>query len=272
MRRYLKTRYVLPPEKGVWIWWIGPLIIGAAAGPQFTVDLAILTVAALGAFLIRQPVSQLIRAYRLGRLDAEGAPSAAWLLILAVPTIASGATLLAWGHGWLIPLAAICLAVIVWQLWLLMRGEERHQSLRDHLAAGVLALAGPAAYWSCGGGDHTAATLVWFLPALQASASVTHIFLRLRQRKLRAFPPLAARLREALLPMLHHSGALLATGILAVEGIVPPLVVAAFALTAAEGFCAILRPPVRKTPFYLGMRQLAVSSAFTALVAFAFAD
>jgi hypothetical protein len=58
----LFTRAIaLPTDHGAWVFLLSPLLIGLYAGGRFTLASGALVVAALAAFLLRQPVTILIK-------------------------------------------------------------------------------------------------------------------------------------------------------------------------------------------------------------------
>ncbi|MBI2423887.1 MAG: YwiC-like family protein [Candidatus Hydrogenedentes bacterium] len=262
-----RWRYAIPPEKGGWIWWIGPLVIGVTAAGELHPDFLAILLGAFSGFCIRQPLSVLVRAWAHRRQNTSARPYLIWSAIHSLIIAGAGGALLARGYIGTLSFALAALPVFIWDLWLLARGAGRHQAARDIAATAVLALTGPAAYWTCGGGDAPTALLTWLPPALQSAVSVVHMLLRLEQRRWRQLPPLAERLKYGALPLTMHMGAL-GTALLLFQGRAWfALAALAFALPAAEGLWAVLAPQTGATPKQLGMRQLFVSTASMALIA-----
>lgn len=264
--RFLRWRLAIPPEKGGWVWWIGPLLVGACAARAFTPMFLAVAVGAFLAFCIRQPLTLATR--QLRRRQEDGlAPPLAWAAGYALLLALIAVLLVQAGHGPVVALGLLALPVFLWYLLLVYLRRDRHQIVLDLSAATALALSGPAAYWTAGGTDPAIAFWVWALPALQSAASIVHMILRLDQRLFHQSPPWRARLRSGIAPMLAHLAALAAAMLAVLLGDASLLAVVALAIPAVEGAWSIARPPLRPTPKQLGMRQLAVSSAVMLLLA-----
>jgi len=263
---FFRRRFAVPPEKGGWIWLAGPLAIGVAAAGALRPALAAVVVGALAAFCIRQPLTLSIKSYRSTTHAGDRQPAAFWVVAYGLACVLAALALAANGNVRVVALAVPAIPVFVWHFALVARGSERRQVLRDVLAAFALAMAGTAAYWSCGGDDDATAALVWLLPGLQSGASVVHMLLRLEQRRWEKAGPLTRRLRVGIGPAVYHSANVAIAALLYTGGYVSFATVAAFAVCLAEGLYAVFVPQVGHTPKRLGMRQLAVSVVFAGLL------
>ena len=77
---YLRRHIALPGEHGAWVFILSPLLIGLFAGGRWTAASAYLVLAAMFAFLIRQPVTVAVKAYS-GRRSKRDLPAARfWML------------------------------------------------------------------------------------------------------------------------------------------------------------------------------------------------
>ena len=252
------------------MWWIGPLLVGTAAAGQVTWAWLPLVVAAFAGFCVRHPLALLVKVVWKGRKRDDLVPAVFWGAVYSLVATACGLWLFLEGHTWVVWIAAVGMPIFLWHLWLVRRGEDRHQLLLDLAAAAFLSLTAPAAYWACGGADNRLAWSLWLVMFLQTSGSIVHMFLRLQQRRLDASPPLSERLRTGAKPLAHHTLNLVITAGLAGAGLIPALVVAAMAITVVEGIYSVLNPPVNRNIKQLGMRQLWVSTAFVAVMLAAF--
>lgn len=268
--RLWRKHYALPAEHGAWIWWIGPLLIGAAAARAFTPDTLILALAALAAFLLRQPASIAVKALSGRRARGDLAPAAVWAALYGGAALAGGAALVLREHTQILWLAAPGLAVFAWHLMLIGRREERGQMGIELVGAGVLALAAPAAYWVSGGPAPAVGWTLWAITWLQSAASIVTVYARLAARRLEATPPPAERWRMSARGLGYNSFNLAFGLALAALGRVPWAVPAAFALMLAEAIEGAVRPPVGARPAKIGFRQLGTSIAFVILVAAAY--
>lgn len=263
---FCRWRLAVPPEKGGWIWWIGPLILGACAARNVNGMVLVVCAGAFAAFCIRQPLTLLARQLRRGQKDRRVALMG-WAVVYGTVLAIVASLLWLRGHAPVVGLGLLAVPIFLWHLTLVYIGRDRHQRGLDLSAATALALAGPAAYWAAGGLDPSTAFWVWALPALQSCASIIHMFLRFEERMLHTLPPLRERLKRGRMAMIAHLlvlGAALAAYAL---GDVSALAVLALAIPAGEGVWSVVDPPTRPTPKELGLRQLFVSSAALFLLA-----
>lgn len=260
----------LPTEHGAWIWWIGPLLIGLAAARSAPPEAALLTFAVLAGFLLRQPSTIAVKVLIGRRPRNDLGPALVWIAVDSVALLALTVGLAALGHARILVLAVPGVAVFGWHLFLISRREERGQMGIELVGAGVLALAAPAAYWVAGGSRDSLAWALWLLCWLQSAASIVLVYLRLEQRRLPAAPPLRLNLRRAARAMAYHAFNLILSLGLAAVGLVHWGFAWGFLLMALDLAQGVASPPVGHKPTRIGVRQLAASTAFTALAAAGF--
>jgi hypothetical protein len=268
---YLRRHIALPGDHGSWVFILSPLLIGLFAGGSFSIASVYLIIAAMAAFLIRQPVTIAIKAYS-GRRSRRDLPAARlWMLVYGIIGLLAVAGLVSEGYAALLILVLPGIPVFAWHLYLVSRRQERRQVGIEVVGSGVLALAAPAAYW-VGEGPPLAITaldpLGWWLFALtwlQSAASIVYAYLRLEQRELEAIPPVPERLRTARRALSYTSFNLLAVSISCLAGYLPPLLFLPYALQWGETIYGSLKPAVGFKPTRIGIRQLIVSTLFTLL-------
>jgi hypothetical protein len=268
---YLRRHIALPSDHGSWVFLLSPLLIGLFAGGSFSIASVYLIIAAMAAFLIRQPVTIAIKAYS-GRRSRRDLPAARmWMLVYSAIALLGVAGLVSEGYAALLILALPGIPVFAWHLYLVSRRQERRQVGIEVVGSGVLALAAPAAYW-VGQGPPPALNaldpLGWWLFALtwlQSAASIVYAYLRLEQRDLAAVPTVPVRLRMARRALLYTSFNLIAVGICSLAGYLPPLLFLPYALQWGETLYGSLKPAVGYKPTRIGIRQLIVSTLFTIL-------
>jgi hypothetical protein len=264
--RLKQWRFIIPPEKGGWVWWLGPFVVGLLAAGQMRPDAALVVIAAFCGFCVRQPSAIVLKTLRRPHRREDLAPAATWVAIYAIVLAVVALALYLRQGNWVLVMGVPCAGILGLHLWLTWLGKERRQTLVDITAAGALALTGPAAYWSSGGEEYATALLAWLLPALQSTASIVHVLLKLDQRRLREAPPWINRWRNGTSALtLHAFNVAVAIGAIA-WGAGNGYLAIAFLLTLADGLHAVAYPPVRKTPMAIGMRQLAVSAAAMFLI------
>ena len=269
-RRIWRKHYALPAEHGAWVWWIGPLLIGAAAGGEPVPMLGVLGLTALFAFMLRQPATLVVKALSSRRAREELRPALIWSALYAGLTAVGVALLVRSGEGRLLLLAIPGALIFAWYLRLVSRRQERQQPGLEIIGAGALALTAPAAYWVSGGSSDLEAWLLWGLTWLQSAASIVHVHLRLEQRQLEQIPEMGVRLRLGRRSLLYNGFNQGMSLMLALAGWVPTLVPVAFAITFLDALDGIIRPAVGARPRRIGVRQLLISSAFVVVMVLAY--
>jgi hypothetical protein len=262
-----RKQYALPAEHGSWIWWLGPLFIGLAAGGRVDLDAALLLLAALCGFLIRQPATILVKAISQRRPREDWKPASFWIAIYGLIGASAVWALIAAGFSQIVLLAIPGVPVFAWHLWLVSRRAERGQMGIELVGAGVLALAAPAGYWIAGGMDGRIPWILWALTWLQAAASIVFIYLRLEQRKLKVAAPAAERWRQGGRTIIYHTFNLAVSLSLALLGWTPWFVPVAFGLMLLDALEGVARPPIGAQPRAIGMRQLGASALFAVVMA-----
>ncbi len=265
MKRFFQKHIAIPQDHGSWVFLFSPLLIGLSAGATFNAASLALVIAALAAFLIRQPLTVAVKAYS-GRRPKSDLPAARfWLIVYGVIGLASAAELFMLGYTMLAWLALPALPVFAWHLWLVSKREERRQSGIEILATGVLALSAPAAYWIGQNAYEPLGWVLWILAWFQSAASIIHAYLRLEQREWRTPISLADRFRAGWRALAYTGFNLALSVVLGVFGIIPGLVWLAFLLQFGETLFGTVNPATGAKPVQIGVRQLIVSSLFTLL-------
>lgn len=262
----LLLRHVaLPSDHGSWVFLLSPLLIGLFAGENWHPADVFLVIAALAAFLIRQPVTILVK-IQSGRRNKRDL-SAAWFWIV-VYALLGGIGLLGLylgGFGFIFILALPGIPVFGWHLYLVSKRAERRQIGVEVVASGVLALAAPAGYWLGAGRAEPLGWLLFLLTWLQSAASIVYAYLRLQQRELDLIPDIKIRMRMGLRALVYTTFNLLLVLTLGAASVVSVLLFLPYLLQWLETTYGSLRPAVGLRPTLIGLRQLLVSSLFTLL-------
>lgn len=262
----MKHRHVaIPSEHGAWVFLLSPLLVGVAAAGRWTLPSLYLVIASLAAFLARQPLTLLVKAWS-GRRSRDIVPLAGlWLGIYGAVGLLFAAGLFLRGFGFVLWLSIPAGPVLGWHLWLVARRDERRQWLVEVVGAAALALAAPAASWVGWGRAEPAGWWLWSLTWAQSSASILYAYLRLQQRPLKASPSIDERLRMGRPALAASLGNVLATIGLGWWGVVPPWLFIAYVPQHLEAVRGTLRPATGHKPKTIGFRQLAVSILYTLL-------
>lgn len=265
LRSYFKKHVALTSEHGSWVFLFSPLIIGLFAGHSWNRNAIYLLEAALGGFLIRQPITIIIKTLS-GRRSKRDLPAARfWVLIYSLIGLLGVWGLVRNGFAFLLILAIPGVLVFTWHLHYVYQRAERRQMEIEIVASGVLALAAPAGYWVGKGELHPDGWWLWLLIWLQSASSIVHAYMRLRQRELGQAPSIKERIRIGQRALLYTSFNVLLVGVLSVTGILPSWLIIPYLLQWGETLWGTFRPAVGVKPNSIGFRQLAVSILFTIL-------
>jgi hypothetical protein len=145
VKRILRAKYVaIPGKQGAWIFLLSPLTIGLFLGGFSNGSLPLIT-SLLAAFLIRQPLTIMVKINSGRRTNRDWNPAIFWLLLYGLIMVVILLLLIMQGYLYIFYLA-VPAPVFLWHLWLVRKRAERRQKLIEIAAGGVLALAAPAAF------------------------------------------------------------------------------------------------------------------------------
>jgi len=260
-----RKHVALPGDHGSWVFLFSPLLIGLWAGGRLTTVSWYLVAASLCGFLSRQPITILVKVAsgRRGRQDL--APAVFWTGVYAAIGLLHVAGLVMRGFGYVLYLAVLGVPVFAWYLVLVSRKSERRRIGVELCATAVLGLNATAGYWIGIGRYDSTGWLLWALVWIQTAVSIVYTYLRLEQRSWPDVTDAGTKLRAARTPLAFATLNLVLVVTLAARGIVPGGLFVAFVPQWLETIAGTLRPAVRLKPVAIGMRQLFVSIAFTAL-------
>jgi hypothetical protein len=265
-RNNLFLRHVaLPSDHGSWVFLLSPLLIGLFAGSSWSVATIYLVIAALAAFLIRQPVTIAVKVYSGRRNRRDLAAAWFWIAVYSLIGAVGLAGLVTQGFAYLFILALPGIPVFVWHLYLVSKRAERRRMGVEIVGSGVLAMAAPAGYWIGVGSLDSTGWLLLALTWLQSAASIVHAYLRLDQRELDLIPDIKNRLKMGRRAIIYTTFNLIFVAALAMISLVSPLLALPYALQWGETIWGTLKPAIGMRPTAIGFRQLFVSSLFTLL-------
>ena len=266
-----KRHIALPQDHGSWVFILSPLLIGLFAGGHFSPASINLIVAAMGAFLLRQPVSIAVRAYAGRRSRADLPAARFWMLVYGVIILLALAGLVAEGFSYILYLAVPGIPVFIWHLYLVSKRAERRQAGVEILATGTLSLAAPAAFWIGQGGYDPLGWALWLLTWLQSAASIVYAYLRLQQRELPQKGKQAEGVegsgveRMSKRALQYTSFNLLLTIVLGWFAWLPRWIFVPYLVQWIETIWGVSHPATGWKPTAIGVRQLIVSTLFTVL-------
>jgi len=265
-RNNILLRHVaLPGDHGSWVFLLSPLLIGLFAGGSWSVATIYLVIAALAAFLIRQPVTIAVKVYS-GRRNRRDLPAAwFWIAVYGLICAVGLAGLVIQGFAYLFILALPGIPVFIWHLYLVSKRAERRQLGVEIVGSGVLALAAPAGYWIGVGSLDPTGWLLLALTWLQSAASIVYAYLRLEQRELDSIPDVRNRLMMGRRAIIYTTFNLIFVAALVMISLISPLLPLPYAVQWGETIWGTLKPAVGVRPTAIGFRQLFISSLFTLL-------
>lgn len=265
MSSYLRRQIALPQDHGSWVFILSPLLVGLFAGGRFSLASLALTIAAMAAFLVRQPVTMAVKAYS-GRRPRTDLPAARfWMLVYGFIILLALGYLIAQGFAYVLLLAVPGAPVFAWHLLLVSKRAERRQAGVEVLATGVLSLAAPAAYWV--GLGHYAAEgwWLWLWTWLQSSGSIVYAYLRLEQRDQATGQTRSEMWQSGRRALLYTSFNLALALILGWMNFQPQWIFLPFLVQWAEALWGITHPAAGWKPTAIGIRQMIVSVLWTIL-------
>ena len=265
MKAIFRRQIAIPQDYGSWVFILSPLVIGIFAGRALQAGTAAVIVAALAAFLLRQPLATIVKVISGRRPRTDLNAALFWSALYAVVGGLAVLWLIILGDGYVVYLAVPGMPVFAWHLWLVSRRAERRQALVELAATGVLSLAAPGAYWVGLGHYSPFGWWLWLLTWLQSGASIVHAYMRLEQRALRDMPDRATEWRMARNAIGFTSFNVIFTLLLAVGGALPRLIFVPYVLQWLETLWGAFHPAVRFKPVVIGIRQLIISVLWTAL-------
>ena len=269
MQDYFKKQIALPQDHGSWVFIFSPLLIGIFAGGNFSSATFYLILAAMSAFLIRQPMTVIVKAYSGRRPKSYLAAARFWVLIYGSIAALALLGLILQHFSFLLILAIPGVPVFAWHLWLVSKRAERKQAGIEVIATGVLSLVGPAAYW-VGVGRYDPLGWWLFLWAwLQSAASIVYAYLRLEQRELKqdqaAVMSGSEKWALGKRAFLYTSFNLGASLILGWANWIPPFIFIPFLAQWLETIWGITHPAAGWKPVRIGVRQTIISLLWTIL-------
>lgn len=260
-----KRHVALPQDHGSWVFMFSPLLIGIFVAGSWSIDTLIVAVATLAVFLIRQPVTIIVKIYS-GRRDRRELKAAwFWFVVYGTMGLLALLGLFLQGFGYLLYLAIPGVPVFIWHLRLVSRREERRQIGIEIVGSGVLALAAPAAYWVGVKSLSPTGWILFGLVWLQSAASIVYAYLRLDQRQLKTLPPASELFRLGQRTAMYTTFNLFLVIGLSIAAVTPVWLFLPYALQWVESIRGIFRPALNIKPTVIGIRQLIVSSLFTLL-------
>ena len=262
-RDYSRKQIFLPQDHGAWVFIFSPLLVGLFAGGRFTLASLGLVVAAITAFLLRQPITIMVKAYAGRRARSDLRAARFWIALYGIIILLALIVLVRAGFGYILILTLPGAPVFAWHLWLVSRREERRQVNIEIIATGVLSLAAPAAYWVGNEGYNPAGWWLWILVWFQSAASIVYAYLRLEQRALTDELEPSQAWKMGRRAFAYTSFNLLVVLALGLYSVLPRFLFLPYLIQWMETLWGIMHPAIKWKPTHIGIRQLIVSTLWT---------
>lgn len=263
--RLFRKHVAIPQDHGSWVFILSPLLIGIFAGQTFNYATFNLIVAAMCMFMLRQPLTVLVKIFSGRRPKDEMTAAQFWVAVYGMVALVSVIALALEGFQYVLYLAGPGAPVFAWHLWLVSRREERKQAGVEILATGALSLAAPAAYWIGVERYDPTGWWLWILVWAQTAASIVHAYMRLEQRALNSIPTRGDLWKTGFRAALYTTLNLASTLTLSLLGFLPALIFLPYLLQWAETIWGVFHPAIGWKPTRIGIRQLSVSTLWTIL-------
>lgn len=269
IKDYFKKHIALPQDHGSWVFILSPLLIGIFAGRDLSFASLLLVIAAMSAFMLRQPMTVTVKALS-GRRPKTDLPAALfWVVVYGVIATAALTGLIFSGFGYLLYLAIPGVPVFAWHLWLVSRRAERRQAGIEVIATGVLSLSAPAAYWVGVNGYNPQGWWLWVFTWLQSAASIVYAYLRLKQREISqeqaASMSKSDWRRMGTRAFYYTFFNVIFSVVMGIMNFIPIWIFIPFLLQWLETIWGIHHPAIDWKPTKIGIRQLIVSITWTVL-------
>ena len=264
--KLFRKHAAIPQDHGSWVFILSPLVIGIFAGGVFTLANFSLIIAAMAAFMLRQPATVIIKILSKRRTKDELPSAIFWFVIYGLIALAALIILMTKGFSYILYLAVPGVPVFAWLLWLVSKREERRQVNVEIIATGVLSLAAPAAYWVGIGDYDPTGWWLWILSWMQTAASIVYAYLRLEQREWTSLPNRWLRFRAGWRAYLYTSFNLMIVIILGMGvEFLSKLLFIPYLIQWLETLWGVDYPAIGWKPTRIGIRQLIVSTLWTIL-------
>ncbi|HEX5943129.1 MAG TPA: YwiC-like family protein [Anaerolineales bacterium] len=262
-RDYLRKQIFLPQDHGSWVFILSPLVVGLFAGGRFTAGSLSLVLAAIAAFLIRQPITMAVKVYSGRRPKSDLPATLLWIAVYGVMILVALIGLIGSGFGYLLILAVPAAPVFTWHLWLVSRRAERRQVNVEIIATGVLSLAAPAAYWVGIGRYDATGWWLWILVWFQTAASIVYAYLRLEQREQAEGLAPAQSWKMGGRAFAYTSFNLVTVLVLGLLSVLPRFLFLPYLIQWLETLWGIFHAAIKWKPTHIGIRQLIISTLWT---------
>jgi len=260
---------VVPKQHGAWTVLIASFIIGSSVGARFSLEVILLLVSVVAAFLGRGALGMCLS---LSPAERRTQGLSAWIMLYSGIFLLSGAWLVLWYKLWLLGLLGIAGMGLAAFSLSLEKGKKDATLYGQIMNILGLSLIAPAAQY-CASGSHSLKTLgVWLICIFFFLGSVFHVRFLLR-RRLEAGGEFVERLAAGSVSIAFHLSALLAVMVLSKLKVIPLFAPLAFVPVTLKALWPIIRRNRNPLPVKLiGRLELIHTLVFLVITVVVFAD
>ncbi|HXG94570.1 MAG TPA: YwiC-like family protein [Blastocatellia bacterium] len=259
-----RTNFRLPKEHGAWAMLYVPMIVGLLVAAKFPLRAIALAAAATFLFIARESLLVWWR----GRSRGQKQESArrAMLIYLALAALFAAPLVLINHLYWLVPAAALSLALLAINAEQAVRREDRTIT-GEMIAIAGLTMTAPMAYYAARGSWDMTAAWLWALCALYFASSVFYVKLRVYSLSARKEELRRQTWRRC---AFYHGSLLVGLLLLALTGKLNLFAIAAFAPIFGRTFWFMTRPANQINLKRIGLLEIIFSVVFLVFITLTF--
>ena len=267
MSNFFQKHIFLPQDHGSWVFVFSPIFAGLFISGRLAFDQFGIILAAISFFLVRQPLTVIVKVYSGRRDDKDLAPAIFWCLIYGFVFLCSLGLLIYFQQTYVIAVMALpAVGMLAWQFVLVVRRNERKQKLFEVLSTGLLAFIAAAILWVGKSPFDTEGLVLWLLLFLQSAASIFYAYTRLEQRVWKGTKPLFERVAVSASTLLFTLVNLIFCVMLGHFDWANTYLWLAFCVQFLETIHSLYNPATGYKPTHIGFRQTIVSALFLVLL------
>lgn len=259
----------LPQDHGSWVFLFTPLILGWLFASTRSLDMFALSVSSIAFFLMRQPISILVKVLSGRRPEKDRSASVFWTIFYGV--IGSSGLIFLFIRGEKLPIYLLLIPGVILLAYYLVQvstHNERRQKTFEMVSTGMLSELAPLLLYLSRGNFLIEDLFLWLLLWFQAAASIEYAFSRLGQRNWKEIPESKIRIQNGMDAMIKTGLNLIFVFMLSSRELVGEYLWVAFLPQFIETILSIGWPGINTKPVAIGFRQLGVSIGFLILFGF----
>lgn len=259
----------LPQDHGSWVFLFGPMIFGLLFIEKFTIAIFSFCAASTMFFLMRQPLSMLVKVIAGRRADKDQEIAIFWTLLYGVLGTLGFGYLVFMGQLFVVLLMLVPGVILLgYHLLQIANHNERKQKTFEMISTGMLSAIAPLVLYLDRGHFMVTDLFMWLLLWFQSAASIEYAFSALRQRAWKEVPESKVRIQNGMDALIKTGLNLIFVYLLCDKALIGKYAWIAFLPQFLEVIYSMIKPAVNAKPVAIGFRQLVVTFSFFLLLAF----